>query len=100
MRELLYEIKQLTEGRMLNLHRHMLRVKYDAVLIIIYIRRILEAPATLIHRNADNAVVVSCRMVQAACIAFILHTEQAFWVSALLCQLRCRNGLWILLRLR
>ena len=59
MRELLYEIKQLTEGRMLDFHRHMLRVKYDAVLIIIYIRRILESPLAAIDGHRNDAVVLA-----------------------------------------
>ena len=37
MRELLYKGKQLLKGLMLNLHWDMLAVKYDAVLIVVYI---------------------------------------------------------------
>lgn len=40
--ELLNEVKQLPEGRLIYLHGNMPAIKHDAVFIVIYIRRILE----------------------------------------------------------
>ena len=48
MREELNEIKKLYKGCSLDLHRYMLAAENDTVLIIIYIRRILEEPVCLI----------------------------------------------------
>ena len=75
MRELLYKIKQLAEGIVIDLHRHMLSVKHDTVLIVIYIRRILESPLTSLNSDRDDPMVLSGRMVQSACIAFIFAAE-------------------------
>ena len=75
MRKLLYKRKQLLKGLMLDLHWNMLAVKYDAVLIVIYIRRILESPLTSLNSDRDDPVVLSGRMVQSACIAFIFAAE-------------------------
>ena len=99
MRELLYEIKQLTEGRMLDLHRHMLRVKYDAVLIIIYIRRILESPLAAVNGHRNDTVVLTGRMVHTTCITLIFTAQQAFRITGLLCQLCCGDSFGILLGL-
>ena len=99
MRELLYKIKQLAEGRMLNPHRYMLRIKYDAMLIVIYIRRILESPLAAIDGHRNDAVVLAGGMIHTACITFIFTAQQAFRITGLFCQLRCSNSLGILLRL-
>ena len=48
MRELPYKVQKLVKGCLFNLHRHMLRIKHNAVLIIIYIRGILESPGTVV----------------------------------------------------
>ena len=77
----------------------MLSVKYDTVLIVVHIGRILEAPSAVIDRNRNNPVVLSGRMVQASRIPLVLHTEQALRVAARLRILCRRNGLGILLRL-
>lgn len=98
MRELLYEIKQLTEGRMLNLHRHMLRVKYDAVLIIIYIRRILESPRSIIDCDRNNPVILPCRMINTSRISFIFRAKKTFRIASGF-YIPCRgNCFWIFFR--
>ena len=74
MRKLLYKIEKLTEGIVLNLHGYMLTVKYDTMLIIVNIRRILESPGALIYFHRDNSMILSCRMIYPSCIAFIFHT--------------------------
>ena len=93
------EVKQLHKCGPLDLHRHMLPVEYDTVLIVIYIRRILESPLAVVDRNRNDPVILPCRMVQAARISFILHAQQALGITAGLGVLCRGNGLGILLRL-
>ena len=98
MGELFYKIKQFAESAMLNFHGNMLRIKHNTVLIIVYIGRILEAPAAVLNRHRNYTVILSCRMVDTSGISFILHTQQAFGISALLCIFSRRNGFRIFLR--
>ena len=99
MRELRNEIQQLCKCRTFNFHRHMLRIEYDAMLIIIHIRRILEEPLTVVDRHRNNAVVAACRMIQPPCIALIFPAEQTLRIGCLLRELCRRDRLGILLRL-
>ena len=99
VRELLHEIKQLAEGIVIDLHRYMLSVKYDTMLIVINIRRILESPLFSIDLNGNNTVILSCRMIDPSCISFVFTAEQTLRISGLLHQLRCCNRLGVLLRL-
>ena len=100
MWELLHKIKQLSEGSALDLHRGMVRVEYDAVLVVVNVRRILEEPVTLVDGYRNDAVVLSRRMVDASCVSLVFLAQEAFRIAALLCQLRRRNRLRVLLRLR
>ena len=99
MGKLFYKVKQLCKGGTFNLHGHMLAVKHDAVLIIIYIGRILEIPAAVIDRNRNDPVILSGRMIQPSCISLVFTAQQTFGVRGLLRQLSCGNGLGIFLRL-
>ena len=99
VRELLHKIEKLDKRVMLNLHRNVLAVKHDAVLIVINIRRILESPLVSLNRHRDNPVVLSCRMVYASRIPLIFHAELALGISALFRILGSRDCLGILLRL-
>ena len=99
MRELFYKIKQFGKCRPVDLHRNMLSVKYDAVLIVIYIRRILESPFSSVDSDGDDPVVLSGRMIQTSGIAFILHTELTLGIAVVLRIFGRGNSLWILLRL-
>ena len=85
MGELFYKIKQFPECCTVNLHRRVLSVKNDAVFIIIYIRRVLKSPLAVVDGQRNDPVVLSGRMVDAAGIAFIFHTELAFRISTCLC---------------
>lgn len=49
----------------------MLGIEHDAVLIVIYIWRILEKPVTVVNRQWNDAVVLACRMVDTSCISLI-----------------------------
>ena len=53
----------------------MFSAKYDTMLIIVHVWRILEAPLRLIDCNRDDSVVLSCRMVNTSCIAFVLKCK-------------------------
>ena len=97
--ELLNEVKQLPEGRLIYLHGNMPAIKHDAVFIVIYIRRILEPPLAVINRNRYDPVVIPGRMIGAARIPHILHTELALGITALLGKLGSRNGLGVFLGL-
>ena len=61
-------------------------IKYNTVFVVIDIRRILKIPVTVVNRNRDHPVILSGRMVDAACISFVFLTQQAFGITALLCQ--------------
>ena len=78
----------------------MLTIKYDAMLIEIYIWRILESPLAAIDSQRNNSVILSCRMIDTTCIAFILYAKLALWISRILSLQCCCNCLWILLWLR
>ena len=60
----------------------MFAVKYDAVFVVINVRRILESPAASLDRDRDDAVVLSCRMVGTSGIAFVFHAELTFWIGS------------------
>ncbi len=85
MRKLLYKLKKLHKGIMFYLHRNMLAVKNNAVLIVIYIWRILKSPFVSLNFDRYNSMILSCRMIDSASIAFIFHTELTFGISTLLC---------------
>ena len=99
MRELCDKVQKLSEGCTLDLHWCVLSVKYDAVLVVIYIRRILEEPVTIVDRYRNNTMILSCRMVHTSCISLIFAAKLAFWIAACLGILGCCDRLWILLRL-
>ena len=75
MWKLFHEIKQFAERCTLNFHRCVLSVEYNAVLIVIYIRRVLKKPVTAINRYRDDSVILSCRMVHTSCVSLIFLAE-------------------------
>ena len=99
MREQFDKVKQLCKSAAVDLHRNMLAVKDDAVLIVVYIRRVLESPFVSLDLDGDDPVVLSRRMVRPSGISFVLHAELTFRIGCGFC-LSCRcNGLRILLGL-
>ena len=52
--ELLHEIEQLAERGMVYLHGHMLIVEHDAVLVVVHIGRILEAPLAAVYGHGPK----------------------------------------------
>ena len=99
VRKLLHKIKQLVERALVNLHRHMLAAEHNAVLIVVHIRRILQKPIRMVHRDRDCAVVLSCRVVHAARITDILLAQHTGRITGSLHFLCRSNGLRIFFRL-
>ena len=67
----------------------MLSIKYDTMLVIVYIWRILESPFAIIDRKRYDPVILSCRVIHSSCISFIFHTKLTLWIRTLLCIFRC-----------
>ena len=93
MGELPYKIKELCKSGFVNDHWCVLCVEKNAVLIVINIGRILEAPLLAADGHRDNAVILSCGVIESACIAYIFGTQQTLRISALLCILCGGNSL-------
>ena len=68
-----YKIKQFNECISLNFHWRMLEVKHNTMLIVIYIRRILESPRSIIDCDRNNPVILPCRMINTSRISFIFR---------------------------
>ena len=83
MRELPYEIKQFFECVTVYCHRGVHRVENYAVLIIINIRRILEAPVPAVYFDRYNAVVLARWEIHSSCVALALTAEHTFRISRL-----------------
>ena len=81
MREQFDEVKKLRKCAAVDLHRHMLAVEYDAVLIVINIRRVLESPFISLDGDRDDPVVLTGRVIDAAGVSFILHAQLAFRIG-------------------
>ncbi len=81
MRELLHEIKQLAKCPSVDLHRDMLTVKNNTMLIVINIRGILKAPGVSLNRYRNNPVVLPGRMIHPSRIPFIFLTEKALGIT-------------------
>ena len=71
MRQEFNEIEHFFKCTAVNFHRDMLPVKRNAVFVIVHIRRILEKPVLPCNADGDNPVVLPCRMVPPAAVAFI-----------------------------
>ena len=53
----------------------MLSIKYDTMLIVVYIWRILKSPFSVIDRKRYDPVILSCRVIHSSCISFIFHAK-------------------------
>ena len=80
--ELADKIQQLAEAGPVDLHGDMLSVEYNTMLIIINIGRVLHSPRTVIDCDWNDSVILSCRMICAACISLIFRTKQTFGIAA------------------
>ena len=77
----------------------MLHIQYDAVLVVIDIGRILQAPAVSVQLQRDDAQILAGGMIQSSGIAHIFRTELAAGIAALFCVAGGGDGTGILLRL-
>ena len=84
VRELLDERKQLIKRRAVNDHRRVLGVHHDRVLIVIDIRRILEAPRLAVDRDRHDAEILPCRVRDRARVADVFDAEQALRVGTVI----------------
>lgn len=99
MRKLSDEIQHFAEAGVVDLHRRMFGIKDDAVLLIVYIRRILQKPGLSVNRYGDYPVILSGRVVDSACVPFIFPAELASGIEGSRHVSGRRNGLGILFRL-
>ena len=99
MREEFDKVKQFRKCIPVDLHRNVLAVKYDTVLVVVNIRGILEAPFLALDRDRDDPVVFSCGMVCPSGISLVFHTELTFWIGGGFCFPGSSDSLRILLRL-
>ena len=76
MRELAHKVEEFREGIAVNLHRRVLAVKADAVLVVIDIGRILQKPGLFIDCNRNNPEVLPRGVIHATRIALIFRAEQ------------------------
>lgn len=74
--------QKFNKGILLNLHRNMLTVKDDAMLIVIHIWGILKSPGTVIYSDRNDSVILSGRMINSSCISFVLRAKKTFRITA------------------
>ena len=60
-------------------------IPFNAVLVVVNVRRILEKPVALVDGHRNDAVVLSRRMVDASCVSLVFLAQEAFRIAALLC---------------
>ena len=96
MRKQLYEIKELPEAGFVYPHRYMLFIEDYAVLVIINIGRILQEEILSRKLYGNDPVVLPCRMIDPAPVAFIFSAKLAFRVRGLGRVLRRRYRLGVL----
>ena len=99
MGEQTHKIQQLAEGRPLDLHRGVLVVEHDAVLVVVDVGTVLQIPRAVVDGQRDDTVIFARGVVHAACVALVLHAQLALGISALGCKLCGGNGLGIFFRL-
>ena len=98
MGEGLDKIQQLFKGGLIDLHGNMLGIENDAMLVVINIGAVLQAPGLIADGNRHDPVIGTGRMVHASGITFVFHTQLALGVCRLGSVLGSSNGLGVLLR--
>ena len=97
--ELLHKVQQLPEGGIFNLHGGVLLVEDDAMLVIVHIGAVLQAPGAIVDGHGNDPVILSGGMVHPSGVALVFHAQLALGIAALGGILGCCNGLGVLLRL-
>ena len=77
MRERLQEIKGLCKSILVNLHGRGLFIKNDTVLVVIYIRAVLQIITLSAELYRDYPVVLPCWMGKRTRIPFVFAAEKA-----------------------
>ena len=80
MRQDRHEIEKVLEAAAADLHRDVLAVQHDAVLVVVRVRAVLHEPAMTREADRDQAVRLARRMADMAGIAFVFAAEQALRV--------------------
>ena len=75
--KLLHKIEELNKGGLVYSHRCMLSIENDAMLVIVNVRRILEAPIAIVNGNGNDTVILSGREVDSAGITLTLLAKKA-----------------------
>ena len=84
MWELSYEIQQLRKCIPVYLHRYMFIVKYNAVLVVVNVRRVLQIVHLTAESDRNDAVILSCGMGDMTCIALVLFAEKTCGITGFL----------------
>ena len=100
VRELPDEVQQLLKAAAVYLHRRVLAVEADTVLVVIDVGRVLEEPGLARNRDGDNPVVLPRGVVYAPGVALVLGAELAARVVGRGQVSRRGYGLGVLLGLR
>ena len=93
------KLGKILKGSAGNLHRHMLTVEDNAVLIVIGIWGVLQEPALAVEIQRNQAVSLTGWMIGPASIALVFTAQQALGIAGGFHQLGLGNVPWILLRL-
>ena len=91
--------QQLLKGGLVDLHGDVLGIEDDAVLVVVDVGAVLQAPVRTADLQGHDAVVGAGGMVHAACVAFILRAQLALGVAGLGSVLGGGDSLGILLGL-
>ena len=93
------EVQQLLEGGLVDLHGDVLRIEDNAVLVVVDIGGVLQAPVRAANLDGDDPVVGPGRVVHPSGVALVLPAQLALGVGGL-GGIFCRgNGLGVLFRL-
>ena len=82
VRELPHEVQQLGKTRPIDLHRGVLLIEHDAVLVVVHVGRILQVPRRIVDGDGNHAMVLARRVVDAPGISLVLHAQQALGIAA------------------
>ena len=100
MREFVNEIKETLKSFFGNEHRAVLKIEDNAVLVVVNIRRILEAPCFTGKRNRNDSVIFARGMIYPARIADIFLAQKALWIARLFHELGSGDCLGVFFGLR
>ena len=99
VRELGHKVQQLFNGCLIDDHRGVLGVEYDAVLGIVHIGAVLQVPVFSCKLHGNDPVILPGRMIHSTGIALVFYAQQALGIVGLGSCLCGSDGLGILFRL-